>query len=169
MGAVGIVGSGEDRGNGDDWIIVVFVASLAVDVTIGNGDFIADPLCNIWPGECGDLKPTHGVCKDFISGRAVVAGVVVVVVVVVIIIVVKVGLFGDGATDEATVVTVNAIEGAALLTLITGAGIHEALIEIGDVIGTFAVNVCEPCAGNVGMIFPVAKMFCCSMKSRCRA
>lgn len=133
----------------------MFVVSIAVDVMIGDGDLVVDPLCRICAGEWGDLNSTHGECKDFVSVRGIVD--------------MMFGLFGNDATDEATVLTVVDIVGAALLTLITGAGTHDALIEIDDVTGMFGVNDCGPCAGNVGMIFPVARIFCCSMNNRCSA
>lgn len=89
--------------------------------------------------------------------------------VVIDVVVVMLSLFGTDATGEAPVVTVVDADRTALLTLITGAGTRDALNEIGDVIAAFAANECVPCAGNVGMILPVAKMFCCSMNNRCSA
>lgn len=135
----------------------------------GDGDFLTiDPLCSNCIGECGDLNSPQGDCNDLASVRAPVATDAIVIVTVVMF-----GLLdadNDGCdTDEATVVTVVDIDGIVLLTFITGAGAHDAFIEIGDVIGTFAENVCVPCPGNVGMIFPVAKMFCCSINNRCSA
>lgn len=147
-----VVSGGCDGFRGSDAVLVIIecVASVEDDVTIGIDDLSVDPTGDFCTVECGT-----GVDD---------ATVVVVVVGLSsmhgdnnILLSIRGAAVGVGRVGllvaEAVVIDVDTVD-AALLTSITGGGMGEA-------IGTFA--------GSVAMTFPVAKMFCCSMNSRCSA